>query len=144
MTRAGAQHIRKAEACDIPRLREIRSGVRENILSDPTRVTMDDYLWFIAHSTIWVWEDAGEIQGLAAADPRDGTIWALFVHPNHEGKGIGQALIASACDTLRDAGYRKASLATDAGTRAERFYRANGWIDRGRKPNGEILFGRML
>jgi GNAT superfamily N-acetyltransferase len=136
--------IRKAQASDIPRISEIRFAVRENILSDPGRVTLEDMLWFIAHAAIWVWDDDGQILGFSAGDPRDGTIWALFVHPDHERKGIGQALIAAACDTLRDAGHVRATLGTDPGTRAERFYKANGWVDRGRKPNGEILFEREL
>ncbi len=136
--------VRKAVAADIPRIFEIRFAVKENILSDPGKVTVDDTLWFIAHSTIWVWKEDGQIRGFSAADPRDGTIWALFVDPAYEGRGIGQALIALACSTLRQSGHRTASLGTEAGTRAEEFYRKNGWTDRGHKPSWEILFQRDL
>jgi hypothetical protein len=34
--------VSKAASADIPRLVEIRSAVRENILSDPSRVTTAD------------------------------------------------------------------------------------------------------
>jgi hypothetical protein len=49
-----------------------------------------------------------------------------------------------ACDTLREAGHRTAMLGTDQGTRAEGFYRKNGWVAVGRKANGEIIFTREL
>jgi ribosomal protein S18 acetylase RimI-like enzyme len=68
----------------------------------------------------------GVIQGFAAGDPRDGSIFALFVDPAHEGRGIGRALLALACGTLRAAGFATATLSTEPGTRAERFYRTNG------------------
>ena len=44
----------------------------------------------------------------AAADTRDGTIWALFIDPHHEGRGIGRALFKAACDVLRQTGHRTA------------------------------------
>jgi GNAT superfamily N-acetyltransferase len=116
--------------------------VRENILADPRRVTAADCQWFIDNSTIWVWVEDSRVLGFSAADPRDGTIWALFVDPAHEGRGIGQALLPLACDTLREEGYRTATLGTDPGTRAERFYRKSGWTTVGHKANGEILFKR--
>src|SRR5882762_3126406 len=81
--------IRRATVSDIPRLMEIRGSVRENRLSDPSRVTLADYNWHIAHAPIHVWKDGGLIQGMSAGDPRDGSIWALFVDPAHEGRGIG-------------------------------------------------------
>lgn len=82
--------IRTAVYADIPRLMEIRASVRENRLSDPTRVTLADYEWFIDHGPLHVWEGAAGIQGLSAGDPRDGSIWALFVDPAFEGVGVGQ------------------------------------------------------
>lgn len=134
------RQVRKARSTDIPRLVQIRSAVRENILSDPSRVTMADYRWFIDNSTIWTWVEDEQIVGFAAGDPRDGTIWALFVDPSREGRGIAQVLLPLACSTLRQAGHKTVTLGTDPGTRAERFYRRNGWVPVGHKANGEILF----
>jgi GNAT superfamily N-acetyltransferase len=94
----------------------------------------------IDNSTIWTWVEDAQIHGFSAGDPRDGTIFALFVDPSREGRGIGQALIALACATLRQAGHKTATLGTEPGTRAEQFYRRNGWTSFGHKPNGEILF----
>ena len=36
---------------------EIRASVRENRLSDPIRVTLADYNWYIDHAAIHVWEE---------------------------------------------------------------------------------------
>ncbi|BBK33209.1 L-amino acid N-acyltransferase YncA [Stella humosa] len=132
-----APPIRRAAHADIPRLFEIRFAVTENRLIDPTRVTAADCAWFIDHSDVWVWVEDGTIRGFSAADPRDATIWALFVEPGQDGRGIGRALLAVACDTLRRHRFRSASLTTDAGSRAEGFYRAAGWVEIGRD-GGEV------
>jgi GNAT superfamily N-acetyltransferase len=136
--------IRAATFADIPRLVEIRGSVHENRLSDPTRVTLADYEWHIAHAPIHVWEEDGVIKGLSAGDPRDGSIWALFVDPAYEGRGIGQALIRAACGSLAAAGHRAAMLSTDPGTRAERFYLRNGWLANAHSGRGELIFTREL
>ena len=135
-----SQLIRKAIEADIPRLQEIRAAVRENILSDSSKVTTDDYIWFIQHGPIWVHESNNTIQGFSASDPRDGTIWALFVDPKEEGNGIGQQLLQRACLSLREAGHLRISLNTQANSRAERFYRADGWQCDGNKANGDVNF----
>jgi GNAT superfamily N-acetyltransferase len=106
-------------------------------------VTIADYTWFIDNAAIHVF-DADGICGFSAGDPRDGSIWALFVDPDFEGHGIGRKLIAAACAALRAAGHATATLGTDASTRAERFYRRDGWIARGRRPNGELIFEKSL
>jgi GNAT superfamily N-acetyltransferase len=136
--------IRTATVTDIPRLREIRDSVRENRLSDPSRVTLADYDWHVAHAPIHVWEDDGVIKGLSAGDPRDGSIWALFVDPTFEGRGIGQALILAATNSIAAAGHRVAKLSTEPGTRAERFYLRNGWMAKGRTERGELIFIKDL
>jgi GNAT superfamily N-acetyltransferase len=137
-------HIRRARHDERSRIAEIRFAVRENQLGDPTLVTADDYAWFTKHPGIWVWEEDGQILGFSAGDPRDGTIWALFVDPSHERRGIGRALFEAACDTLRRAGHRTAMLTTDPGTRAERFYRAAGWKVVGNNTKGELIFRAVL
>jgi GNAT superfamily N-acetyltransferase len=123
---------------------QIRHAVRENRLSDPGSVTAADVAAFIARAPVWVWEEAGTVQGFSAADLADGSIWALFVDPDHEGRGIGRALLARACASLREAGHTAATLSTGPGTRAERFYRAAGWRAAGRKPDGEVMFETPL
>jgi GNAT superfamily N-acetyltransferase len=137
-------HIRRARLEERDRISEIRFAVHENKLGDPTAVTDADYAWFTEHPGIWVWEEGGRILGFSAADIRDGTIWALFVDPAHDGRGIGRALFKVACDTLRGAGHRTAMLTTDPGTRAARFYRAGGWIVVGTSHKGELILRSNL
>jgi GNAT superfamily N-acetyltransferase len=136
--------IRKATRVDIPRIMEIRGEVHENRLSDPSRVTIEDVSWFVDNAGIFVWEENGAIQAFSAADPRDGSIFALFVHPSYERRGIGRSLLPLACEVLRESGHAIAELTTETGTRAERFYRVNGWIEVGRKEDGQIVFQKSL
>jgi GNAT superfamily N-acetyltransferase len=117
--------------------------VRENRLSDPSRVTIDHVRWFIGNPGIFVWEDEGGVVGFSAADPRDGNIWALFMDPAYEGRGIGRALFERACNVLREAGCSRMWLTTDPGTRAEAFYRAAGWTMVGRR-GCELLFEKTV
>jgi GNAT superfamily N-acetyltransferase len=132
--------IRRAQTEDVPALMRIRASVRENILSDPAKVPASLVREFIDHSGIWLWEENGAVLGFAAADTRDGTIWALFVDPIAEGCGIGRALLPRALDDLRAKGWKQARLSTDADSRADRFYRRNGWTPRELLANGERLF----
>jgi GNAT superfamily N-acetyltransferase len=136
--------IRRARFEERQRISEIRFAVQENRLGDPTAVTDAHYAWFTEHPGIWVWEENGNILGFSAGDTRDGTIWALFVDPAHHRRGIGRALLAAACDTLRRAGHRTALLTTEPGTRAERFYRSAGWTVIGTSAKGELIFRSVL
>src|SRR5229473_3283582 len=105
-------HIRRARRDERERITEIRFAVQENRLTDPSLVTDEDYAWFEEHPGIWVWEESGQIVGFSAGDRRDGTIWALFVDPASERRGIGRALFEAACKTLRRAGHRPATEGT--------------------------------
>lgn len=136
--------IRLATAADVPRIREIRNAVRENRLSHPDVVTARHIQRYLDAGEMWVWDDGGFIKGFSAADTRDGSVWALFIDPAHEGKGLGRTLLAEVCGALRTAGHRTAMLGTAPGTRAERFYRQNGWESEGLDARGEIVFRKPL
>ena len=137
--------IRKATDEDFARIVEVRNAVRENRLApaNASRVS-DTARWIYQNGTVWVWEQDGAVQGFVLADVRDGTIFGLFVHPDYEGHGIAQALLPLACEDLRAAGHNVATLTTDQGTRAERFYLRNGWTDTGRRIKEGIVFERPL
>ena len=124
-----APSYRTACAGDIPAMSAIRLAVQENRLSDPTRITAQmyaDYLDLLGRG--WVCERDGAITGFAYADRAGGSIWALFVDPAHEGHGIGKHLLALATGYLFEEGHAKVVLTTDPGTRADRFYIAQGWL----------------
>ena len=132
--------IRRAQTKDVPELMRIRASVRENILSDPAKVPASLVQEFILHSGIWVWEEGGAILGFASADTRDGSIWALFLEPLAEGRGIGRALLAKALEDLRRTNWKQARLTTEIGSRAENFYRLQGWREDGVSQSGERIF----
>lgn len=107
----------------------IRLSVRENILSDPARVTQQmyvDYLSVLGRG--WVAESHGKVVAFCYADHRDSSIWALFVAPEYEGQGLGKRLLACAVDWLFESGNEYVQLSTGANTRAARFYLAQGWV----------------
>ena len=137
--------IRKAALADRPRISEVRLVVQENRLSAASVAKVETTAdWIFENGAFWVWEEDGAVQGFAVADPRDGTIFGLLIHPDYEGRGIARALLPRACEDLRAAGFAAATLTTGAGTRAERFYREDGWQETGRQDDGEVVFRKSL
>jgi GNAT superfamily N-acetyltransferase len=132
--------VRPATEADIPEMMALRLSVRENQLFDPSQVTAEDCRRYVTGGHMCVWDEDGAILGISAGTVDTGWIWALFVRPGHEGRGIGRALFAAACDALIAAGFRTLRLSTDPDTRAARFYRAAGWREAGRTPEGELIF----
>ena len=131
--------IRQATENDVRAMNHLRLQVRENMLSDPDFVTEAMTAEAISMSGRgWVYEQDGRIVGFSIALREDPTIWALFVHPEHEGRGIGHALYAAAVDWLWDQGARSIWLSTEPATRAERFYLERGWRTVGTLENGDL------
>lgn len=136
--------LRPATREDIPQLQLVRTAVRENVLRTPGKVTVRDYEEHIdGRGRTWVAERDGVIVGFVAVDGDKHWMWALFVDPAHEGRGIGRALLAPALAWLRARGAASVSLTTEPGTRAERFYRAAGFVAQGLE-HGELKFSRAL
>jgi GNAT superfamily N-acetyltransferase len=121
-------NFRPATAVDIPGMSVVRLAVRENRLSNPDRITpamYADHLGTLGQS--WVCEVEGRVVGFSAAALRDASIWALFVLPEFEGRGIGKRLLALATDWLFAQGAPQIVLGTAAATRADAFYAKLGW-----------------
>ena len=133
--------IREAQVADIPQIIEVRLSVHENKLSRPDVITPADYIDYLTQrGKGWVAEAPGRIVGFAVADLVGHNIWALFVHPDHAGKGVGLTLHNTVLDWYFGQTHETMWLGTAPGTRAETFYRCSGWRETGRRANGEIKF----
>lgn len=130
--------IRVAVRADVPAVFEIRHAVRENRLTSGV-ITDDDYFREIeVTGRGWVAVVDGAIRGFSVGRRTDGNIWALFVHPDFDRRGIGRGLHDAMVEWLFGKGCARLWLTTTPATRAEAFYRRAGWRDVGPAPGGEI------
>ncbi|HMU09424.1 MAG TPA: GNAT family N-acetyltransferase [Ferruginibacter sp.] len=133
--------FREAHTSDIPQIQFVRNAVKENRLSDPLLVADHDVEEYISNrGKGWVCEIENKIVGFAIADLIDNNIWALFIHPGHEARGIGKKLHRIMMDWYFLHTNETVWLGTEPNSRAERFYRMQGWKEVGVHGNGEIKF----
>src|SRR5450755_4388456 len=133
--------FRQAEREDITQIQEVRHAVKENTLTDPGLVTDTDCAEYLEkRGRGWVCEVEQEIVGFAIADLEDHNIWALFVRPDFEHRGIGKKLHSMMLDWYFSRTNEKVWLGTASHTRAEVFYRKAGWKENGLHGKGEIKF----
>ena len=133
--------FREATLEDIPQIQIVRHAVKENVLSDPGLVTDKDCAdYIINRGKGWVCVLDGKIVGFAIADLIENNIWALFVDPLFEGRGIGRKLHELMLDWYFSTGKNMVWLGTSPKTRAESFYRRAGWVETGIHGKGEIKF----
>lgn len=134
-------HFREATIHDIPQIQIVRNSVRENQLSNPSLVSDKDCEQYITdRGRGWVCEVDDKIVGFSIADLKENNIWALFVHPDYERKGIGKKLHSLMLDWYFDQTQKAVWLSTARGTRAEEFYKRKGWKIIGTHGKGEIKF----
>jgi len=132
--------LRQARAVDIPAIQRVRASVKENRLVS-TVITDEDVRTAIEETGGgWVVEKDGEVVAFAIGNSMTGNIWALFVHPEHEGRGYGRQLHDVMVNWLWAAGLERLWLTTEPGTRAQRFYEAAGWQLAGPADRGELRF----
>jgi GNAT superfamily N-acetyltransferase len=90
--------------------------------------------------------DDGVVRGFATTGPalsadghRRGELYALYVDPPSWGFGFGRALIAAAREHLAGENFTEACLWVVVGNdRAERFYRADGWVSDGTRRVADV------
>lgn len=137
-------HIRLREAtrADIPGLWDVRYAVRENTLT-PGRLSDEDVRREIEDTGKgWVIEEGDRIVAFAIGNAENGNIWALFVHPEYEGRGYGGRLHEAMLAWLRTQPVASLWLTTDADSRACGFYARKGWSRVGVSESGEVRFER--
>ena len=131
--------IREATYDDVPAIELVRSLVRENRLSTP--IPRERVVAAIRErGRGWVAEHDGEVVGFSMADDQDASIWALFLLPAWEGRGLGRTLLDRAVAWLWSRGHPTIWLSTTPGTRAEGFYEYLGWRRSGTTRSGEVRF----
>jgi GNAT superfamily N-acetyltransferase len=91
-------------------------------------------------SCAWVCVIENEIVGFSIVDCVDNNIWALFVKPDFEKRGIGKKLHNTMLDWYFAQTTETLWLGTSPSTRAETFYRKQGWTEAGLHGKGEIKF----
>jgi GNAT superfamily N-acetyltransferase len=124
--------FREAVVSDIEQIPVVRNTVKENVLSNPALVTDKDCKEFLTvRGKGWVCEINNIIVGFAIADLKEKNIWALFIHPEFEKKGIGKKLHSLMLDWYFTQTKESVWLGTAPNTRAETFYRKQGWKETG-------------
>lgn len=150
--RQTVMQIRKATPQDVADIFDVRCSVKENHLSraelaelniTPASVgemiTSGDYIVPVALI-------GGKIAAFAMAQISEGHVFALFVRPGHEGKGLGRALMCEVESGFTDHGVTEAWLYTgsEEGIRAPGFYRRLGWVESGVMEDGQLRFCKPL
>lgn len=137
--------FRVAAISDIASIQKVRNSVKENRLSNPGLITdlvVEDFI--TKRGKGWVCEMNSKIVGFAIVDLQESNIWALFIHPDYEKRGIGKKLQQIMLDCFFSNSDNTLWLSTSPGTRAEAFYLNSGWVNKGKYGIGEIKFEMNL
>lgn len=133
--------FREAKVADIKQIQVVRNAVKENTLSKPALVTdLDCEVFMTIRGKGWVCEVDNTIVGFSIADLRENNIWALFIHPDFDNRGIGRKLHDVMLDWYFAQTKQKVWLGTSPNTRAEIFYTKSGWAKMGIVNKGEVKF----
>ena len=132
--------FREATINDIPGIQVVRNSVMENRLTDPSLVTDSDCEEYMTvRGKAWVCEINNTVVAFTYVDLKENNVWALFVQPEYAEKGIGKTLHKLMLDWYFGIYKKTIWLGTEPGTRAECFYRKQGWKENG-KYGKEIKF----
>lgn len=124
--------FREAVVHDIQAIQSIRNSVTENLINDPRLISDERCADFLENKGKgWICEVDGYPVGFAIADLQGKSVWALFVRPEFENRGIGKKLHAIMLNWYFSQSQEHFWLSTEESSRAELFYCLNGWTSVG-------------
>lgn len=134
--------IRPALPADAAAMMEIRTSVRENVITAERLEELDINEASLVEKLVSSYSgfcavDNGRVLGFGMGDRLSGEVWALFVRPEAEGNGLGSRLLEAVLEDLKEAGHTAATLVTEVETRAYGFYVDRGWKHDGYNHLGE-------
>ena len=133
-------NFRQAIPEDIPQIQIVRNSVKENHLSNPNLIPDELVEEFITkRGKGFVCEIDKKIVGFSIVDFVENNVWALFLLPDFEGKRIGKKLHQLMLDEYFSKTKETIWLSTEANSRAEIFYKKQGWKNAGFHGN-EVKF----
>lgn len=139
--------VREASGADVAGIFQVRTSVTENSIDAQRLERMGIVQASIASaledgSKAWVAEQLGRIVAFSIAHQASQSVFALFVLPEYERRGLGSRLLNTATEWLWDNGADIVWLTTEPNTRSARFYETVGWTCSGLETNGELRFER--
>ena len=134
--------IRLATSNDVDGIFHVRTSVLENALNidelAEIGITPAAITEMIASSPCaWVAIENDAVIGFSMVDFEEASLFAAFVLPAHEGRGVGKMLIQPAEQALFTQ-HESIWLETGKSTRAAGFYRAMGWANEQDVGGGDI------
>jgi ribosomal protein S18 acetylase RimI-like enzyme len=142
--------LRPASEADVPRLAELVNAAYGHYverIGGPPRPMRDDYEEVVRTCEVTVAERGGEVIGLIALGTTDEgfVLDNVAVDPEHQGTGVGRALLEHAEAAAQRAGFDSIYLYThERMTENLALYSRIGYIEYDRRPVGEahIVFLR--
>ncbi len=126
--------IRRATVEDVGTLFDIRTSVKENHQSlaelESIGVTPSTVAQMLSgDAAAWIAESDGTAAAFSMAKGEEQTVFAVFVRPGYEGRGLGRAVLTAAEDWLWHRGAEEIWLTTgvEPDIRAHGFYARCGW-----------------
>jgi ribosomal protein S18 acetylase RimI-like enzyme len=138
--------VRLATLADIDSLFAIRTAVLQNHLSRAQLADLGITPQVLADSIreapcVWVAHLNGQPAAFSMVDLAEGEVFAMFVHPAYEGRGLGRRLMAVAEAALFER-HDRLFLVTDGRDeiRANGFYQRLGWSKVGRVDGDDVRY----
>lgn len=142
--------IRPAVPSDVAACIDLRGRTRENAISAARLaelgITEASWSGQVRDGTLpgFVATAGDQLAGYCFGDAGTGEIVVLALLPEHEGQGLGRALLARTAEHLRGLGHRRLFLgcSDNPAHRSHGFYRRLGWRPTGERDGhgDEVLF----